>query len=141
MQLPQCLAVQKHGNSSSVNVQYIAGNTSCWLHLSLFGTNLELCALLLLSPSLTWCPAAEAAQEAHNGRTRLNGSRPLVVTFANPKRIRLGEPPEPAIAPRKLFVGQVRKSDVPRITADLLHLIRAAHTVLMKHGAPPALCA
>lgn len=30
-----------------------------------------------------------------------------MVSFANPKRIRPGEPPEPAIAPRKLFVGQV----------------------------------
>ena len=48
--------------------------------------------------------------EAHDGRTRLHGagSRPLVVAFANPKKIRPGEPPEPAIAPRKLFVGQVR---------------------------------
>lgn len=57
---------------------------------------------------------AEAAQEAHNGRTRLNGSRPLVVSFANPKRIRPGEPPEPAIAPRKLFVGQVPKDATER---------------------------
>lgn len=47
--------------------------------------------------------------EAHDGRTRLHGpaSRPLVVGFANPKKIRPGEPPEPAIAPRKLFIGQV----------------------------------
>jgi len=50
--------------------------------------------------------------EAHDGRTRLHGagSRPLVVAFANPKKIRPGEPPEPAIAPRKLFVGQVSPS-------------------------------
>ena len=48
--------------------------------------------------------------EAHDGRTRLHGpaSRPLVVGFANPKKIRPGEPPETAIAPRKLFIGQVR---------------------------------
>jgi hypothetical protein len=56
--------------------------------------------------------AAEAAMEAHDGRTRLHGagSRPLVVAFANPKKIRPGEPPEPAIAPRKLFVGQVLRA-------------------------------
>mmetsp|Transcript_16571 Transcript_16571/g.49593 ORF Transcript_16571/g.49593 Transcript_16571/m.49593 type:complete len:713 (+) Transcript_16571:175-2313(+) len=63
------------------------------------------CAMVLFE---RWAEA-EAAQEAHNGRTRLNGGRPLVVTFANPKRIRQGEPPEPAIAPRKLFIGQVPK--------------------------------
>lgn len=63
------------------------------------------CAMVLYE---RWAEA-EAAQEAHNGRTRLNGGRPLVVTFANPKRLRQGESPEPAIAPRKLFIGQVPK--------------------------------
>ena len=64
--------------------------------------------------------------EAHDGRTRLHGagSRPLVVAFANPKKIRPGEPPEPAIAPRKLFVGQVLHAMMPRacrVSTSALH--------------------
>lgn len=53
---------------------------------------------------------AEAAL-AINGTSPFAGTntRPLVVNFANPRRsgaLHLGN--EPAIAPRKLFIGQVR---------------------------------
>ena len=54
---------------------------------------------------------AEAALEAINGTAPLDGNkgRPLVVNFANPRRATGGgQGSEPAIAPRKLFVGQVR---------------------------------
>lgn len=37
-------------------------------------------------------------------------SKPLVVHFANPRRAPPGQPAEPGIAPRKLFVGQVGPS-------------------------------
>jgi RNA recognition motif-containing protein len=50
---------------------------------------------------------AEAALDKHNGTTILPGgrSRPLIVSFANPRRLPNGES-EPGIAARKLFVGQ-----------------------------------
>ena len=58
---------------------------------------------------------AEAAMEAHDGKTVLPGGkgRPLVVSFANPRKATPGQPPEQGIAPKKLFVGQVssRTSD------------------------------
>ena len=52
---------------------------------------------------------AESAADALNGKTGqlLGQTRPLVVHFANPRRSPQG-PPEPGIAPRKVFVGQVR---------------------------------
>lgn len=52
---------------------------------------------------------AEAAADALNGKANLlpGQTRPLVVHFANPRRNPQG-PPEPGIAPRKLFIGQVR---------------------------------
>ena len=63
------------------------------------------CAMVLFA---RWSQA-EAAAEALNGKTgQLVGqTRPLVVHFANPRRSPQG-PPEPGIAPRKLFVGQVQ---------------------------------
>lgn len=53
---------------------------------------------------------AEAAMDALNGTSPLEGGkgRPLVVHFANPRRPVGNQATEPAIAPRKLFVGQVR---------------------------------
>ena len=53
--------------------------------------------------------AAEAAMEALNGTSPLEGSkeRPLVVNFANPRRGTIAVPGEIAIAPRKLFIRQV----------------------------------
>lgn len=63
------------------------------------------CAMVLYA---RWSQA-EAASQALNGHTAVIGgqSRPLVVHFANPRRSPQG-PPEPGIAPRKLFVGQVQ---------------------------------
>ena len=65
------------------------------------------CAMVLYA---RWAQA-EAASQALNGHSALIGgqSRPLVVHFANPRRSPQG-PPEPGIAPRKLFVGQVQPS-------------------------------
>ena len=62
------------------------------------------CAMVLFA---RWSQA-ESAAEALNGKTGqlLGQTRPLVVHFANPRRSPQG-PPEPGIAPRKLFVGQV----------------------------------
>lgn len=53
---------------------------------------------------------AEAAMDDLNGTSPLEGGkgRPLVVHFANPRRTVGNQAAEPAIAPRKLFVGQVR---------------------------------
>ena len=55
---------------------------------------------------------AEAAAEMLEGTTRLSGGqgRPLVVHFANPRKMPPGQPPEGGLAPKKLFVGQVHKS-------------------------------
>jgi CUG-BP- and ETR3-like factor len=52
---------------------------------------------------------AETAMDAVNGTSPLEGGkgRPLVVHFANPRRSLGSQGVEPAIAPRKLFVGQV----------------------------------
>lgn len=52
---------------------------------------------------------AEAALNAHNGKTVLPGgtNRPLTVSFAHPKRASSGAVPQDVgIAPKKLFVGQ-----------------------------------
>jgi hypothetical protein len=58
---------------------------------------------------------AEAAAEALDGVACLGGSKALVVHFANPRRAPPGQQPEPGIAPRKLFVGQVpRPTSCPR---------------------------
>lgn len=56
---------------------------------------------------------AESAMDALNGTSPLEGGkgRPLVVHFANPRRSVGNQVSEPAIAPRKLFVGQV--SELP----------------------------
>ena len=65
------------------------------------------CAMVLFQ---RWAQA-EAAAEALDGQLCLEtgGQRkPLVVHFANPRRGPPGQPTEPGIAPRKLFVGQVR---------------------------------
>ncbi|BDA45123.1 probable CUGBP Elav-like family member 2 [Coccomyxa sp. Obi] len=64
------------------------------------------CAMVLFQ---RWSQA-EAAAEALDGQLCLEtgGQRkPLVVHFANPRRAPPGQPAEPGIAPRKLFVGQV----------------------------------
>ncbi|KDD76515.1 hypothetical protein H632_c198p0 [Helicosporidium sp. ATCC 50920] len=55
---------------------------------------------------------AELAQEALHGTCPLPGGRgrPLVVHFSNPRRLAGAAPGEPAIAPRKLFVGQIPKT-------------------------------
>eukprot|EP00887_Chlorella_sp_A99_P006321 scaffold3.g6321.t1 len=55
---------------------------------------------------------AEAAMESVNGTSPLeNGKgRPLVVHFANPRRMGSSQAAEVAIAPRKVFVGQIPKS-------------------------------
>ncbi len=52
---------------------------------------------------------AEKAMAALNGTSPLEGGkgRPLVVHFANPRRTVGNQQEEQAIAPRKLFVGQV----------------------------------
>ena len=65
------------------------------------------CAMVLFQ---RWAQA-EAAAEALDGAVALESggqSKPLVVHFANPRRAPPGQPAEPGIAPRKLFVGQVR---------------------------------
>ena len=70
---------------------------------------------------------AEAAAEALNGKTGqlLGQTRPLVVHFANPRRNPSG-PSEPGIAPRKLFIGQVRTCQCPVLapTLPLEELVR-----------------
>lgn len=69
------------------------------------------CAMVLFQ---RWAHA-EAAAEALDGQLVLEtgGQRkPLVVHFANPRRAPPGQPAEPGIAPRKLFVGQVRPASV-----------------------------
>ena len=56
---------------------------------------------------------AEAAMDGVNGTSPWeppSKARPLVVHFANPRRAPTGQPSEPAITPRKLFVGQVRRA-------------------------------
>lgn len=55
---------------------------------------------------------AELAQEALHGTCPLPGGRgrPRVVHFSNPRRLAGAAPGEPAIAPRKLFVGQIPKT-------------------------------
>ena len=55
---------------------------------------------------------AEAAAESLEGTTTLsNGQgRPLVVHFANPRKLPPGQPPEGGLAPKKLFVGQASRS-------------------------------
>jgi hypothetical protein len=60
------------------------------------------CAMILYA---TWTEA-EQAVEAENGTTHLGGSKPMVVKFADPPR--RGDGPVVGIAPKKLFVGQVR---------------------------------
>jgi RNA recognition motif-containing protein len=56
-----------------------------------------------------WADAERAMNEV-SGTSPLEGGkgRPLVVHFANPRRIMGSQAAENAIAPRKLFVGQVR---------------------------------
>ena len=54
---------------------------------------------------------AESAAAALDGVDALARGRALVVHFANPRRAAPGAPPEPGIAPRKLFVGQVRERE------------------------------
>ena len=65
------------------------------------------CAMVLFQ---RWAQA-EAAAEALDGSICLEtggqSAKPLVVHFANPRRAPPGQPAEPGIAPRKLFVGQV----------------------------------
>ena len=62
------------------------------------------CAMVLYS---RWAHA-EAACTALDGADALSCGRALVCHFANPRRGGgPGAPPEPGIAPRKLFVGQV----------------------------------
>ena len=56
------------------------------------------CAMVLFD---RWSEA-EAAIEAHDGKTVLDG-RTLVVKVASPRR----QPSETGIAPKKLFIGQV----------------------------------
>lgn len=53
---------------------------------------------------------AEAAAEALDGNPALTAGqgRPLVVHFANPRKPPPGQPAELGLAPKKLFVGQVR---------------------------------
>ncbi len=60
------------------------------------------CAMVLYS---LWAEA-EQAVESENGSTRLGGSKPMVVKLADPPR--RGDGPIVGIAPKKLFVGQVR---------------------------------
>lgn len=65
------------------------------------------CAMVLFE---RWSQA-EAAMEAHDGKTVLPGGkgRALVVHFANPRRSSAtGMPPEQGVAPKKLFIGQVK---------------------------------
>lgn len=53
---------------------------------------------------------AEAAVETEQGKSSLGGSKPLVVKFADPpKRASAGPGASVGIAPKKLFVGQVRQ--------------------------------
>lgn len=56
---------------------------------------------------------AEAAADSLDGVSlpQAGGAvgRPLVVHFANPRRAPPGQPAEPGVAPRKLFVGQARQ--------------------------------
>ena len=63
------------------------------------------CAMVLFS---RWAEA-EAACSLDGSVVLESGgqSKPLVVHFANPRRAPAGQPAEPGIAPRKLFVGQV----------------------------------
>lgn len=65
---------------------------------------------------------AERAMHSVNGTTPLDSGkgRPLVCHFANPRRAAAGsQTSESAIAPRKLFVGQVRLACVYSATYDL----------------------
>lgn len=65
---------------------------------------------------------AEAAMQAINGTTPLEGSKgPLVVHFANPRRGTPLQPNEPAIAPRKLFVGQIAKNTTQEELLDIFN--------------------
>ena len=66
------------------------------------------CAMVQFSK---WAEA-EAAMEGVNGTSPLeNGKgRPLVVHFANPRRVSGVQAAEVAIAPRKVFVGQIPKT-------------------------------
>lgn len=50
---------------------------------------------------------AEVAVEAENGSSNLGGSKPILVKMANPPRHR-GDGPIVGVAPKKLFIGQVR---------------------------------
>ncbi|KAK9821938.1 hypothetical protein WJX81_005523 [Elliptochloris bilobata] len=65
------------------------------------------CAMVLYA---RWSQA-EAAADHLDGVSLPQGGgavgRPLVVHFANPRRAPPGQPAEPGVAPRKLFVGQV----------------------------------
>lgn len=69
---------------------------------------------------------AEKAMESLNGTSPLEGGkgRPLVVHFANPRRTANSQTTEPAIAPRKLFVGQVRLLQLrcASVNFDLSHI-------------------
>lgn len=59
-----------------------------------------------------WTDAEQAMATLHGNNPFEAGSgRPLVVHFANPRRTVPGQSNEQAIAPRKLFVGQVCKPD------------------------------
>ena len=51
---------------------------------------------------------AEAAVESEQGKSSLGGNKPLVVKFADPPKRGSAGAPVVGIAPKKLFVGQVR---------------------------------
>ena len=87
--------------------QTVADTPVCCQNLHLlkgFDSKPRGCAMVLFQ---RWSQA-EAAAEALNGKTNqlVGQTRPLVVHFANPRRNPQG-PPEPGIAPCKLFIGQV----------------------------------
>ena len=83
---------------------------------------LSSCMLCMLPPATLaqvqfkrWADA-ERAMLSVNGTTPLESGkgRPLVCHFANPRRAAAGsQTSESAIAPRKLFVGQVRCAGAP----------------------------
>jgi CUG-BP- and ETR3-like factor len=53
---------------------------------------------------------AEAACDEQNGSTSLGGTKPMVVKFADPPKRGGPDGSSGGIAPKKLFVGQVRRS-------------------------------
>lgn len=77
---------------------------------------------------------AEAAMEAHNGITVLEGGkgRPLVVHFANPRKGGPGQVAEAGIAPKKLFIGQVGSADVFGLLETLFWVLNELHSFLIE---------